>query len=109
MKHFFRRFRQNRRARRILADLFADPARLEGSSLRPSHATRADLVSVEEVEGEIRAVLFTILRHPRPYAFSRQYHEVLELYRYDCVTGAITVEQSLNVTRHRGQDGAGRI
>lgn len=109
MKNWLRRYRQSRRARRLLADLFRDPANLKGSSLRPSHATRADYVRSDEVDGQIVAVFFTILRHPRPYAFSRQFHEVLELYRYDCLSGAITVDRSVNVTRQRGEDGSGMI
>ena len=49
-------------------------------------------------------IRFGILRHPRPYAFSRQAHEVIEYYSYDLSGPRIKVDEGVNLTRLRGQD-----
>jgi len=49
-------------------------------------------------------IRFGILRHPRPYAFSRQSHQVIEHYLYDVRAGKIERLQGFNVTRSRGED-----
>ena len=48
---------------------------------------------------------FSILRHPRPYSFSRQFHEVIEYYRYESPPPRVTREGSVNVSRQKGRDG----
>ena len=78
---------------------------LDRCSLRTDHRTRADLRDYElDAGGEVRVVYFTVLRHPRPYAFSKQFHAVMELYRYDVFAGEVTVHDSINLTRLRGED-----
>ena len=101
------RRRRARAVQRALDALFADPRRLSGSSLRPDHRSRVDLHSYEwdEDSASPREVRFIIVRHPRPYQFSRQHHEVAELYAWECGTDRITVEQSLNLTRQRNEWG----
>lgn len=81
---------------------------LKRSSLRPDHRTRADLRDYELRDGEVEVVYFTVVRHPRPYPFSKQFHEVVELYRYDVTAGEVVVHDSINLTRLRGRDGEGR-
>ena len=49
-------------------------------------------------------IRFGILRHPRPYAFSRQSHEVIEYYTWDLSIPLVKVEEGLNLTRLQGQD-----
>ena len=48
--------------------------------------------------------LFGIVRHPRPYAFSRQSHAVIEYWIWDRAAGTLEVEKGLNLTRRRGED-----
>lgn len=98
-----------RTARRLLRDFFADaardPGRLEGTSLQPEHAARADLQDVEVADGALVALRFSILRHPRPFRFSRQFHEVAQLYRIDLASGTVEHLRSLNLSRLRGRHG----
>jgi hypothetical protein len=49
-------------------------------------------------------VRFGIVRHPRPYAFSRQSHKVIEYYVYDVKTQTLGVVKGHNVTREGGED-----
>ena len=64
-----------------------------------------DIFELEEDGDELVAVQFVILRHPRPYAFSKQFHEVLQLYRYDIAARQVLHVRSLNVSRMKGGDG----
>ncbi len=95
-----------RQAQRLIRDLFGSPERLRESSLRPDQYGRADLKRFEtDASGsQVTVIYFGMIRHPRPYAFSRQAHHVYELYRYECETGVITVHDSVNLTRERGRD-----
>lgn len=105
----FRRWRERRRqtrlAHRTLLGLFDDPECYRGTSLRPAHRGRVDLVDFEADGDEISVVRFTILRHPRPYPFSRQFHAVMQLYRYDVREQKVEHEKSLNLSRLHGRDG----
>ena len=103
------RRRLARQAHLRMLSLFDDPASLRGTSLRPAHRRRVDLVDFEEESGELKTISFTILRHPRPYPFSRQFHEVMQLYVYDVERGNLRHEKSLNLTRLRGRDGEGDV
>ena len=105
MRGWWRRWRQRRRARRTLGVLFDHPERLAGTSLRPAHRGRVDLVEIEDDGEELRAILFTILRHPRPLPFSRQFHAVMQLYRYDLAAQRVEHVRSLNLSRERGHGG----
>jgi len=106
---WWRRRKERKLARAAMHGLFDRAEILARSSLRADHRARADLREYEIVDGEVRVVYFTVVRHPRPYAFSRQFHDVVELYRYDLVAGDVVVHDSVNLTRLRGLDGEGRI
>ncbi len=56
-------------------------------------------------QDRVARVFFTILRHQRPYAFSRQVHEVLELWRLDVDTMRAERIEGSNLSRARGTDG----
>jgi hypothetical protein len=101
---WWRRRRREREARRLLCEALRSPELLRGTSLRPSHAARCVLLEHEERDGRIRRIRFGILRHPRPYAFSRQHHQVVEVYLYDVEGGRISRLEGWNVTRSRGLD-----
>ena len=47
---------------------------------------------------------FGIVRHPRPYGFSRQSHKVAEYYEYDVRARVLTREKGVNITRQQGKD-----
>jgi hypothetical protein len=94
-----------REARRRLAAIFDEPARLRGTSLRPEHRGRVMLVNHDVQDGRVVRVDFTIIRHPRPYAFSKQVHEVLELWRLDVDRGSLERVEGANLSRLRGSDG----
>ena len=104
-----------RAARKELARALRDPAMLAGTSLKPHHANRCvfldfevqDATSEERSEENAPAVAriwFGILRHPRPYSFSRQSHKVIEQYCYDLRSGNIRIRRGLNLTRRAGRD-----
>ena len=107
LRRRWRGWRRRRAAWRHLYSLFDHPERLSGTSLRPQHRGRVDVVELEpdDPDAPIEAIQFTILRHPRPYPFSRQYHAVLQLYRYDLAAGALSHVRSLNISRAQGRDG----
>lgn len=105
LRGWWRRRQLIRQARSLLRALFADPANLAGTSLRRNHRGRCDLSGLEIEGGELTAFTFRILRHPRPYAFSRQFHEVVESYRYPLPAGPLERGKSINLTRLRGGDG----
>ena len=102
---WWQRLRLTRRARRVLRGLFDEPDLLRGTSLQSRHRRRVYLQDFETDDGELAAVVFTILRHPRPYPFSRQHHEVMELYRYDVRERHLSRQKGLNLSRLKGRDG----
>ena len=104
LRTWLKRRRLEKKARRMLQDLFRDGSLLRGTSLRPRHSSRSVFLGFEACEGELAVIRFGILRHPRPYAFSRQSHEVIEYYRYDLKEPRIKVMKGLNLTRLHGQD-----
>lgn len=104
LRHWFRRKRREREARRLVAGAFRSPVLLAGTSLDPRHSGRWVLVDYELDEERIARVWFGILRHPRPYAFSRQSHKVVEYYLFDVAAGSIRRERGLNLTRRKGGD-----
>jgi hypothetical protein len=101
---WFRKRSQARRARKLLQAAFGDPKILEGTSLKPRHKSRWVLVDFEVQEDAVSKIWFRILRHPRPYAFSRQSHKVIESYVYDVEAGGITRIEGRNITRAEGRD-----
>ena len=102
---FWRRRALLREARRLMLSLFDDPQNLTGTSLRPKHRGRVDLHGVEVSGDTLVSLTFTILRHPRPYPFSHQYHKVVESYRYTLPDGPLERGRSLNLSRLEGRDG----
>lgn len=95
--------RARKLARRELDRLFGEhSARLRGTSLRPKHRGRTQILHVEA--GPLR-IHFGIVRHPRPYAFSQQFHEVLEVWCYDVESGRLERQKGVNLSRQRGEDG----
>jgi len=94
----------NRAARKLVAGAFRSPDLLRGTSLQSRHASRWVLVDYE-VRGEtVSRIRFGILRHPRPYAFSRQSHKVIEYYLYDVDARRISRIEGRNITREAGRD-----
>lgn len=91
-----------RDAERQIDELFADRARLAGTSLRPEHRGRCQLLDLTQAPHRIG---FGIVRHPRPYAFSRQSHQVVELWLLDVDARTLTRVKGVNLTRARGSDG----
>jgi hypothetical protein len=109
LRRFLRARRESRalelEARRELLGAFSRPESLRDTSLRAEHRGRVVLVRYEAEAGRVARVFFTIVRHPRPYAFSRQVHEVLELWRLDIPSGALQRLEGANLSRMRGTDG----
>lgn len=95
--------RLRRRSRQELRRLF-DQRRdlLRGTSLRPEHGSRVQLLDARDQPWEI---LFGIVRHPRPYVFSRQSHEVLEVWCYRVAGPQLERLSGHNLTVERGEDG----
>jgi hypothetical protein len=104
LREWLRRRREGREARRLLRAAFRDGTALHGTSLKPHHAARSVVVRHEAEGGQVARVWFGILRHPRPYAFSRQAHKVIEYYRYDVAAGRIERLEGHNLTRAAGED-----
>jgi hypothetical protein len=84
--------------------MFESAEILGGTSLKPRHAARVVIVDHEETSGQILWIRFGILRHPRPYAFSRQSHNVVEYWLYDVRERSLRVEKGVNLTRLDGED-----
>ena len=91
-----------REAGRRLDELFADPKLLAPTSLRPDHRSRCQILDLSQAPQRIG---FGIVRHPRQYSFSRQRHEVIELWLYDVATHRLERVKGVNLTRARGSDG----
>lgn len=104
LRRFLEQRRRAREARSLLAEALRTPELLRGTSLKPRHASRSVIIHHDEEEGHVVRVHFGIVRHPRPYAFSRQSHKVLEYYIYDVKAGTITVQKGHNLTRAEGRD-----
>ena len=95
--------RQLRRdATRALDELFARPDLLAGTSLRRDHRSRVQLLDLSQAP---RVIGFGIVRHPRPYAFSRQFHEVVELWVWHADERRLERVKGINLTRARRSDG----
>jgi len=88
-----------RRASKALGDLFSSPGRLAGTSLQPAHRGRCDIIDIESSGGQVDAMTFQILRHPRPHPFSRQYHLVAERWRVELPEGVPQRAGSVNLSR----------
>lgn len=97
------RIARRRAADRLLDELFGSPKLLAGTSLRPDHRSRCQLLDLAAAPERIG---FGIVRHPRPYAFSRQRHEVVELWCYEPARGRLERVRGVNLTRARGDDDA---
>ncbi len=104
LAEWFQKRRAEREARRLLARAFQSPELLRSTSLEPRHAARWVLLGFES-EGDCPVrIRFGVLRHPRPYPFSRQSHQVIEHYLYDVSGAKITRLEGFNVTRGKGED-----
>ena len=99
-----RRRRIERDVRKLLDAAFLDPELLRGTSLKPRHRSRYVVLGHDVDDGRIATIHFGILRHPRPYAFSRQHHKVAELYVYDVEKKSLRVVKGINLTRQEGLD-----
>ena len=104
IRSWLRRRRSEKAVRRCLNDLFDHPETLAGTSLRRRHKSRYVVRDYKIRDGVIAWIRFGILRHPRPYSFSRQSHNVVEYWLYDPSTGSLTVEKGVNLTRLDGED-----
>ena len=105
LRQGYRRWKLRLRARRILRGLFQQPDRLQGTSLKPVHFGRCDIVEIEQSDDEVRSITFETLRHPRPHPFSRQYHLVAERWSVVLPHGKPRRCGSVNLSRLRGGDG----
>jgi len=103
----WRRWREDmarrRAAERALDLLFGDAALLATTSLRPDHRARCQLLDWHEAPTRIG---FGIVRHPRPYSFSRQRHEVVELWCFEPAARRLERVKGVNLTRASGGDDA---
>jgi hypothetical protein len=98
--------REQKRARELMRSLFDQPELLAKTSLRRDHRGRALYLRHERDDsGQVARVTFGIIRHPRPYPFSRQFHEVLELWTFDIARRTVTRERGVNLSRAKGSDG----
>jgi len=104
LRNWFRERRRAREARRLLNLAFRSPELLKKTSLKPRHRGRWILVNYEMEGGHVARIWFGILRHPRPYRFSRQSHQVIEYYLFDVLESRITVLRGINITRRQGRD-----
>lgn len=91
-----------REAERRLDELFSSRALLAGTSLRPDLRSRCQILDLSQAP---RLIGFGIVRHPRPYPFSRQRHEVIELWIWDSEARRLERRKGENLTRRRGGDG----
>jgi hypothetical protein len=104
LKSWWARRKEEREARRLIEALFESPALLRGTSLKSRHGMRWILLRQESERGKVVRVWFGILRHPRPYPFSRQSHKVIEHYLYNVVESRVERLLGFNLTREKGLD-----
>ena len=104
LKSWWVRRKEERAARKLLGALFRSPELLRGTSLQPRHGGRWILLRHEADRGQVVRIWFGILRHPRPYPFSRQSHQVIEHYLYEVKEGKVQRLFGLNLTRKEGRD-----
>jgi len=91
-----------KRAQRELDRLFVERRDLlRKTSLRPEHRGRTQVLDVLD---EPLRVFFGIVRHPRPYAFSSQHHEVLEMWCWHAEEDRLERLKGKNLTRFAGLD-----
>ena len=103
LREFFRNERLLKHGRREVDRLFREKSELlKKTSLRAQHRARTQ---VQSVTLDPLRVTFTILRHPRPYSFSKQYHEVIETYVYHVDEGRIERWKGINLSVREGEDG----
>lgn len=100
-----RETRLRRRALACVRTIFDDRQLLQGTSLRREHRSRAVYVRHQSEDDTIVVVRFGIVRHPRPYAFSRQVHQVAEFWDYWPAERRLERVGGVNLSRLRGQDG----
>lgn len=104
---WWRRWRRlaalRRSADRALDSLFRDARALAGTSLRRDHRARCQLLDLSAAPDRIG---FGIVRHPRPYPFSRQRHEVVELWLWSPRERRLERVRGINVSRAQGRDDA---
>ena len=109
LRSWLRSWRREREAWRLLRAVFRERRLLAGTSLKPRHAGRCVIRSIDvagdDIHGDdIQRIHFGIVRHPRPYAFSRQSHKVLEFYTYDVEAAQVVRQRGENLTRAAGED-----
>ncbi len=107
LRRYLHRVRLAARARKELRRILSDPERLHGTSLRPAHAGRADLIEFESDGASLTRLRFSILRHPRPHRFSSQHHLVAEYWEIALPSGSLKRLQGLNLSKLQG-DSDGR-
>ncbi len=107
LRTFLLRLRLAARARKELRRILSDPERLQGTSLRPAHAARADLISFESDGESLTLLRFSILRHPRPHRFSSQHHLVAEYWQIELPSGELRRDRGVNLSKLQG-DSDGR-
>ncbi|MDQ7008317.1 MAG: hypothetical protein Q9Q40_13940 [Acidobacteriota bacterium] len=96
-----RQARLHRCAHRELDRLFFERRQvLAAGRLEPRHRSRITLLEVEAgASGEVRRILFGIIRHPRPHPLAPRGDEVLEVLEYLPGRGRLSVAGSRNLTR----------
>ena len=104
LRRWFHERRRVREARRLVREALRSPEVCRGTSLKPRHASRTVIIDHEDCNGRIVRVRFGILRHPRPYAFSKQSHKVIEYYAYNVESRTLERMKGLNLTRRAGRD-----
>ncbi|MAJ29339.1 hypothetical protein CBD41_07970 [bacterium TMED181] len=102
---YFRDRRFRRQAKKILCEIFESEKLLRGTSLKPHHRGRCDIIELDTTGDELTAFVFQILRHPRPHPFSKQHHLVAERWCYRIQEDALERAGSVNLSRLKGRDG----
>jgi hypothetical protein len=62
-------------------------------------------VQILDLSGAPARIGFGIVRHPRPYHFSKQFHEVVELWIWHADEERLERVKGINLTRRRRSDG----
>ncbi len=98
-----RKFR--RQAKKKLLELFESEDLLQGTSLKPHHRGRCDIIELDTNGDVLTSFVFQILRHPRPHPFSKQHHLVAERWCYRVHEETLERAGSVNLSRLKGRDG----